>query len=76
MSSRRSLRRTRTSKFPIRLRRLRSPSPCAPKGWRSADLHFNPDYQLTAKERKYRLSLAVERLTGLDFSRKHFKLIA
>lgn len=39
-------------------------------------LVFNPDYQLTAKERKYRLSKRVEELTGLDFSRKHFKLVA
>jgi len=37
---------------------------------------FNPDYQLTSKEKKYRLSMALERLTGLDFSRKHFKLVA
>lgn len=37
---------------------------------------FNPDYQLTAKERKYRLSMKLEKLTGLDFSRKHFKLVA
>ena len=40
------------------------------------DLAFNPDYQLTARERKYRLSKALERLTGMDFSRKHFKLVA
>jgi hypothetical protein len=37
---------------------------------------FNPEYQLTAKERKYRLSMKLEKLTGLDFSRKHFKLVA
>ena len=37
---------------------------------------FNPHYQLTRKERKYRLSMRVEKLTGLDFSRKHFKLVA
>jgi glycosyltransferase involved in cell wall biosynthesis len=39
-------------------------------------LVFNPDYRLTSKERKYRLSRKVEQLTGLDFSRKHFKLVA
>jgi glycosyltransferase involved in cell wall biosynthesis len=38
-------------------------------------LAFNPHYRLTAKERKYRLSKAIEKLTGLDFSRKHFKLV-
>jgi hypothetical protein len=37
---------------------------------------FNPAYRLTAKELKYRLSMQVEKLTGLDFSRKHFKLVA
>jgi len=37
---------------------------------------FNPDYQLTSKERKYRMSMALERLTGWDLSRKHFKLVA
>lgn len=39
-------------------------------------LTFNPDYKLTPKERKYRLSRRIEQLTGLDFSRKHFKLVA
>jgi len=39
-------------------------------------ISFNPDYQLTSKERKYRLSMKLEKLTGLDFSRKHFKLVA
>ncbi len=39
-------------------------------------LVFNPDYQLTPKEKKYRLSKNVENLTGLDFSKKHFKLVA
>jgi glycosyltransferase involved in cell wall biosynthesis len=39
-------------------------------------LAFNPDYQLTPKEKKYRLSKKVEGITGLDFSKKHFKLVA
>jgi glycosyltransferase involved in cell wall biosynthesis len=38
-------------------------------------LVFNPDYQLTPKEKKYRLSKKIEDLTGLDFSKKHFKLV-
>ena len=37
---------------------------------------FNPEYRLTPKERKYRLSMQLEKLTGMDFSRKHFKLVA
>ena len=40
------------------------------------EIAFNPDYRLTPKERKYRLSMKLEQLTGLDFSRKHFKLVA
>jgi hypothetical protein len=39
-------------------------------------LVFNPDYKLTPKEKKYRFSKKVEGLTGLDFSKKHFKLVA
>ena len=39
-------------------------------------ISFNPAYRLTSKERKYRLSMKLEKLTGLDFSRKHFKLVA
>jgi hypothetical protein len=38
-------------------------------------LVFNPNYQLTPKEKKYRLSKKIEQLTGLDFSKKHFKLV-
>ena len=40
------------------------------------EIVFNPGYRLTPKERKYRLSKKLETLTGLDFSRKHFKLVA
>jgi hypothetical protein len=39
-------------------------------------INFNPDYKLTSKEKKYRLSKKIETLTGLDFSKKHFKLVA
>jgi glycosyltransferase involved in cell wall biosynthesis len=37
---------------------------------------FNPEYELTRKEKKYRLSKRIEDITGLDFSKKHFKLVA
>lgn len=40
-----------------------------------SQLVFNPNYKLTTKEKKYRFSKKVERLTGLDFSKKHFKLV-
>lgn len=39
-------------------------------------LVFNPDYKLTSKEKKYRFSKKIETLTGLDFSKKHYKLVA
>jgi hypothetical protein len=38
-------------------------------------LLLDPDYQPTRKERKYRIAMKLEAWFGLDFSRKHFKLI-
>jgi hypothetical protein len=40
------------------------------------ELHIDPAYQPTRKENKYHLMRRIELLTGLDFSRKHFKLVA
>ncbi|MDI1273843.1 glycosyltransferase [Polaromonas sp.] len=40
------------------------------------DLKIDPAYQPTRKENKYHLMRRIELLTGLDFSRKHFKLVA
>ena len=60
--------------------RFQGTHPAVVQAWLATEaeqtIAFNPDYKLTRKERKYRLSLAVERMTGLDFSRKHFKLVA
>ena len=39
-------------------------------------LHIDPAYQPTRKENKYHFMRLIESATGLDFSRKHFKLIA
>ncbi|WP_395058184.1 glycosyltransferase [Polaromonas sp.] len=39
-------------------------------------LRIDPAYQPTRKENKYHLMRRIELLTGLDFSRKHFKLVA
>ena len=39
-------------------------------------LHIDPDYRPTAKEHKYHFMRQIESLTGMDFSRKHFKLVA
>lgn len=40
------------------------------------ELRIDPAYQPTPKENKYHLMRRLETLTGLDFSRKHFKLVA
>ena len=39
-------------------------------------LKIDPDYKPTPKENKYHLMKQIEKATGLDFSRKHFKLVA
>ncbi len=38
-------------------------------------LHINPDYQLTPRDKKHRLLSYLEKLTGHDFSKRHFKLV-
>ena len=38
-------------------------------------LHIDPAYRPTPKENKYHFMRQLETLTGLDFSRKHFKLV-
>lgn len=40
------------------------------------ELRLDPHYSPTRKERKHHLMQQIEKLTGLDFSRKHFKLVA
>lgn len=40
------------------------------------ELHIDPAYRPTRKEHKYHWMRQIEQLTGLDFSRKHFKLVA
>lgn len=39
-------------------------------------LVIDPHYRPTARENKHHLMQRIEALTGLDFSRKHFKLVA
>jgi hypothetical protein len=54
--------------------------PLAVREWlaREAEpvLNIDPNYRSTPKENKYHLMRQIETLTGLDFSRKHFKLVA
>ncbi len=40
------------------------------------ELRIDPAYKPTRKENKYHLMRRIELVTGLDFSRKHFKLVA
>ena len=40
------------------------------------ELRIDPAYKPTPKENKYHLMRKIEQLTGQDFSRKHFKLVA
>ena len=44
----------------------------------SAEKSFtiDPNYQLTKRERRHRWLMKLEKAFGLDFSRKHFKLVA
>ncbi len=39
------------------------------------ELHIDPAYRPSRKENKYHFMRQIESLTGLDFSRKHFKLV-
>jgi hypothetical protein len=54
--------------------------PAVAKDWLATgaeqELQIDPDYRPTSKENKYHLMRRLELLTGLDFSRKHFKLVA
>jgi glycosyltransferase involved in cell wall biosynthesis len=40
------------------------------------ELNIDPNYRPTPKENKYHFMRQIESLTGMDFSRKHFKLVA
>lgn len=54
--------------------------PAAVKLWLAQEaepvLNIDPAYKPTPKENKYHLMRQIETLTGRDFSRKHFKLVA
>lgn len=62
------------------LKRFEGTHPAKVKEWLAneaeLDLNIDPDYKPTPKENKYHLMRQIETLTGLDFSRKHFKLVA
>ena len=62
------------------LKRFEGTHPAKVKEWLANEaelaLNIDPDYKPTPKENKYHLMRQIETLTGLDFSRKHFKLVA
>jgi len=69
------------SQFDARaLRRFDGSHPQAVQHWlvtsAEQELHIDPDYRPTSRERKHYLMQRIEQLTGLDFSRQHFKLVA
>ena len=69
------------SQFDARaLSRFEGTHPQAVQGWLKTgaeqELHIDPAYKPTSKENKYHLMRQLEVLTGLDFSRKHFTLVA
>ena len=41
----------------------------------SAEFNLNPQYKITRRERRHRLAMAMERLFGFDFNKKHYKPI-
>ena len=54
--------------------------PQAVQAWLATEaeqvLHIDPAYKPTPREKKHHFMKRIEALTGLDFSRKHFKLVA
>lgn len=53
--------------------------PAVMRGWLETEAQSQftpaPDHVLTRRERKHRLAMQVERWTGLDLSRKHYRLV-
>ncbi len=62
------------------LRPFTGTHPLAVQEWLATEaepvLNIDPAYKPTPKENKYHVMRQLETLTGLDFSRKHFKLVA
>ena len=61
------------------LREFTGTHPAVMKGWLPAEpVPFapNPSYRLSRRDRRYRLKMALERLFGLDMSKKHYRIVA
>jgi hypothetical protein len=71
----------RYSQFDARaLARFQGTHPAVARDWLATGaepvLTLDPHYRPTPKENKYHLMRKIETLTGLDMSRKHFRLVA
>jgi glycosyltransferase involved in cell wall biosynthesis len=64
---------------PLFIRKFEGQHPAVMQSWlqthANPGLVLNPDYQPTRREKKHRLLAQLERWTGHDFSKKHFKTI-
>lgn len=61
------------------LREFQGTHPAIMKDWLPKGLHSvfkaDPNHVLTKRERKHRLVIKIEKIFGLDLSKKHFKLV-
>jgi hypothetical protein len=64
---------------PRALRPFTGTHPAVVQPWLAAEAErefaIDPTYRLSRRERKHRWLLRLERLTGADFSKRHFKLV-
>ncbi|CAG1066180.1 hypothetical protein BAC1_01784 [uncultured bacterium] len=64
---------------PAILKEFKGTHPAAIKDWLPevpSSLELNPCYRLSMRDRRQRVKMLVERFTGLDLSKKHFKIVA
>ncbi len=65
---------------PLAVRPYRGSHPSVMRTWLAerADDGWQPtlDHQPTSRERRHRLAMKIERILGIDLSRKHFKLVS
>lgn len=60
------------------LREFKGTHPAVMKDWlpeRPTELRVNEDYRLTTRDRRQRVKMRIERIFGVDLSKKHFKLV-
>jgi glycosyltransferase involved in cell wall biosynthesis len=64
---------------PMVLKEFKGTHPQVMKDWLPKDVELifkaNPNYALTRREKKHRLALRLEKIFGIDLSKKHFRLV-